>query len=427
LNIIYYVVKIVEGCSTCSVWIYRNLAVSIIVRFLSAVSETLIAVILVVYLLEVKSLSISEIGLVNAVYFFTVLLLDYPTGVLADVIGRKTCVCLGYLVKVLTPILIMLGSSLWVFVLAEVIYGIGTVLISGAEEALVYDYAIVKNVNRALVAKTFSYIQVFTHIGMVVASLLSSILVSLSMDANFLASFILFLSTFLASLLYEEVVQCKPTRELRSYIDTLFEGASITINNKILRLLLIVSIAGAFPQTVFVLSWQPIIASNLKAQLLGPIFLVFQLSATLGGFIASRISRRNQTIQYYIKIINLSLVIRFLVYLAIATMGRNIVVYIGMIILWELLFGLARPYTVMVNNQFIPSKYRASILSLFSSTGRGSFGMANIVISTLFSNMGYYLPYLYTSIVYLITVAIYRRVAKYSNETREQNYLNQTL
>jgi len=420
-------VKSVNSYSTHSIRVYRNLAVGIIVRFLSSVAETLIAVILVVYLLQVKGLSISEIGLVNAVYFFTVLLLDYPTGVLADVIGRRTCVALGYLVMVLTPVLIMLGRSLWVFVLAEVIYGIGTVLISGAEEALIYDYAELKNIDRSLVAKTFSYMQVFAHIGMAAASLLSSILASLSMDASFLASFILFLSVFLVSLLYEEVVQHKPTQGSRRYIEALSEGFSMTINSKVLRMLLIISVVGAFPQTVFVLSWQPIIASNLKAQLLGPFFLAFQLSATLGGFIASRISRRDQSIQYYVRIINLSLVTRFTVYLVIAAVGRNIAIYVGMIVLWELLFGLARPYTVMVYNRFIPSKYRASILSLFSSIGRGSFGVANIVISTLFSISGYYLPYLYTSIVYLITALIYRKIAKYSIEIEEQSPFDQTL
>jgi len=417
----------VDGYSNHSVWIYRNLAVSIIIQFLSAVAETLFAVILVVYLLEVKGLSISEVGLVNSVYFFTVLLLDYPTGVLADIIGRKTCVCLGYLFQVFTPLLIMLGNSLWVLVLAEAIYGIGTVLISGAEEALVYDYAEVRSIDRALVAKAFSYMQMFTNIGMVVASLCSSILVSLSMDASFLASSIIFLTAFSASLLYEEVVRSKPIQGSRGYINALIDGASIAVNDKALRLLLLVSVVGAFPQTVFVLSWQPITASSLEARLLGPVFLVFQLSAALGGFIASRVAKRNQATQYFIKIISLSLVIRFLVYLVIATTGGNTVVYIGMIILWELLFGLARPYTVMVNNRFIPSKYRASILSLFSSIGRGSFGVANIVVSALFSNTGYYLPYLYTSIAYLITLVIYGRLAKYSNETREQNYLNQTL
>jgi len=259
--------------------------------------------------------------------------------------------------------------------------------------------------------------QTLTHVGMAAASLCTPLLVSVSMNANFLASFAAFFATFLTSLLYREAVQSRAARGLRGYVDTLLKGAYVAVNDRALRLLILITIAGAFPQTVFVLSWQPIVASGLGTQLLGPVFLIFQLSAALGGLIASRTAKRCRAAQCFVKIVIASLIIRSLAYIAIAAAGWNAAAYIGMVILWELMFGLARPYTIMVYNQFIPSEYRATILSLLSSIGQGSFGVANIAVSTLFGITGFYLPYLYTSTIYLIMAAAFRRIVRYLDKT----------
>ena len=86
-----------------------------------------------------RGLSLLDVNLVNTVYFATILLAEIPTGAIADVYGRK----LSYIVS---NILVGLGffvygnsSSLFGFLLAEIVVAIGATCESGAYQAWLID------------------------------------------------------------------------------------------------------------------------------------------------------------------------------------------------------------------------------------------------------------------------------------------------
>lgn len=66
-------------------------------------------------------------------------LLQAPTGYLADQVGRKSCIVAGTLVWTGGLVLYALGEYLWAFVAAELVLGVGSALIAGADIALVRD------------------------------------------------------------------------------------------------------------------------------------------------------------------------------------------------------------------------------------------------------------------------------------------------
>jgi MFS family permease len=86
-----------------------------------------------------RGLSLVEIGLVESIFHVTSLLMEVPTGIIADRFGRKTSRILGRGVAMVGTLLMISSRSFWGFALAFVFIALSYNLESGAGDALVYD------------------------------------------------------------------------------------------------------------------------------------------------------------------------------------------------------------------------------------------------------------------------------------------------
>ncbi|WP_160687466.1 MFS transporter [Clostridium sp. C2-6-12] len=114
----------------------RNISVSYVYNFLLQLNIT--SAIWVLYL-SFKGMSLIEIGILEAIYHITGVLFELPTGVIADLYGKKFSVVTGRIVSVISCILMITSNSFWGFSLAFVLSAASMNLNSGAGEALVYD------------------------------------------------------------------------------------------------------------------------------------------------------------------------------------------------------------------------------------------------------------------------------------------------
>jgi len=87
----------------------------------------------------VRGLSLAEFGALKGAYYFAVTLLEVPTGVFADRIGRRAALVLGALLSAAGCVAAALAHSLAGFALSDLCFGLGTALMGGADSALVYD------------------------------------------------------------------------------------------------------------------------------------------------------------------------------------------------------------------------------------------------------------------------------------------------
>lgn len=86
-----------------------------------------------------KGISLSQFFIIQAIGSITSFLLEVPTGVIADRLGRKLSVVVSLaLALILTPLFII-ADNLWVLYAASILGGLCGALRSGAEEALFYD------------------------------------------------------------------------------------------------------------------------------------------------------------------------------------------------------------------------------------------------------------------------------------------------
>jgi len=89
--------------------------------------------------LAYRGLTLLQIGLVESVFHVTSLLMEVPTGIVADRFGRKTSRLLSRVMAMIGTLLMIASQSFWGFALAFVFVALGYNLESGAGDALVYD------------------------------------------------------------------------------------------------------------------------------------------------------------------------------------------------------------------------------------------------------------------------------------------------
>jgi MFS family permease len=115
---------------------YKNIAVNYVFTFIKSIDVT--NGIWMLYLAS-KGLSLFEIGLLEGIFHVTSLLMETPTGAVADMFGRKMSRLVGIALSVGSRVLMIFSGSFAMFALSFVITALSYNFESGAGEALVYD------------------------------------------------------------------------------------------------------------------------------------------------------------------------------------------------------------------------------------------------------------------------------------------------
>jgi predicted MFS family arabinose efflux permease len=93
----------------------------------------------IVLFYEDYGLDIEQIVLLKTILSLSILVLEVPSGYLADLWGRKACLVVGSGVWVASWLIYCTGTSFTEFAIAEILAGVAGSLISGANTALGYD------------------------------------------------------------------------------------------------------------------------------------------------------------------------------------------------------------------------------------------------------------------------------------------------
>ena len=91
------------------------------------------------YMTEVRGLSATQYGALQLIYYWTVMATEVPSGVVADGLGRKWTLAVGALVNGIGCWAFAAAHSFGAFAVGEVLFALGTAMISGADSAMLYD------------------------------------------------------------------------------------------------------------------------------------------------------------------------------------------------------------------------------------------------------------------------------------------------
>ena len=127
-------------------------------------------------------LTISEFATLNLIWAISIILLEVPSGALADHIGRKRLVILSSIlmigeigVLIITPI----GSPIvfLMFVINRILSGAAEAAASGADEALAYDSIPISN-RESVWKKTMKRVMIMMSVGFVISSIIGALVYS---------------------------------------------------------------------------------------------------------------------------------------------------------------------------------------------------------------------------------------------------------
>lgn len=90
-------------------------------------------------LFESKHLTVSQISLLLIIWSLPVIILEIPSGIVADRWSRKNLLVLGSMFKVLCFLTWLFSNSFLPFAIGFVFWGISSAFCSGTEEALIFD------------------------------------------------------------------------------------------------------------------------------------------------------------------------------------------------------------------------------------------------------------------------------------------------
>ncbi len=120
-----------QGSVSANLWKLNLIRLLFWTHFISAV--------LIPFYRDWGGLTYTQILLVNAWFMVWNFLLEIPTGTVADVLGRRASLVLGALVGVVAALVYVSSPALPRFLFAEILFAGSFTLMSGADEAMLYD------------------------------------------------------------------------------------------------------------------------------------------------------------------------------------------------------------------------------------------------------------------------------------------------
>ena len=95
--------------------------------------------------LQSHGLTPLQMNMVNATFMLSVVLMEVPTGSIADAIGRRRSMILGALFTIIGSLTYFLSGSIVLFIVAEFLFATGAAFESGALDAWAVDSLLSKN------------------------------------------------------------------------------------------------------------------------------------------------------------------------------------------------------------------------------------------------------------------------------------------
>jgi len=149
---------------------------------------------IVVPFYESNGLGMKDIMVLQAVYSVAIVVLEVPSGYLADVIGRRKTLIIGAVFGTIGFTTYSLSHGFAGFLIAEIILGIGQSCISGADSAMLYDSLLEKGQEKKY-TRFEGWITSLGNIAEAVAGILGGLLATITLRVPYIAqSFVAFIA-----------------------------------------------------------------------------------------------------------------------------------------------------------------------------------------------------------------------------------------
>ncbi len=177
----------------------RNINIYYITQFI----DTLAFHSPIIYIFLQGKINIAQIPLLFGYRYLIQLIMEMPTGAIADLLGKKLSVIIGFSINALYFFLLFNVNSFWLFLFAYTLGGIGDSFISGAIDALVYD-SLKQDNEEQKYSLVLSKQNLYSQIALITAFVSGGFLYTINSHLPFMLCFIGQILAISASLFFTE-------------------------------------------------------------------------------------------------------------------------------------------------------------------------------------------------------------------------------
>ena len=386
------------------------------ILFINHFSLGLVVPVLNLILLDCGA-TLQTLPLLYMVMAVTVLCFELPSGICADLLGRKNVFLISCILNFLSFFaLIFVKQSLPLLILIIILYGIGRALSSGSIDALIIDQTIDRQGNEFL-PKITSRLSIIEGAGLSLGSITGGVLAQLSSDRvyNLLGRIILILAIIVLCQLFikEDVITKEEHNSLKYHVK---QGLKAVLINYKFALV----VAGGFFVGLFLsvieTYWQPAFVGITNDQnrewLLGIIPFFGSLAATVGNIFSQKLLDKYKANHMGIYLISRGILA---ISLLVFALQKNSISFIAGYSGVYLMLGISNTSESTIINLYTPNHMRASILSLFSLITQIGLMCASLISSIAINRLHFSGVWIIMASLfggYIILVAIIEAVVR---------------
>ncbi len=190
-----------------------------------------------------------QIGIMEMLGAITIVLLEIPTGAIADLIGRKKSVFIGVILSATACFIIGFGSVYLLFILAYIVWAIGDTFISGAKSALIYDtLKQMKKENEYL--KIQGRCRLYTTISLIFATAISPFLFIINKRLPYI---LLGIVWFISAIIIWTMKEPKKSEkyDIKKHIAKMKQGFRYTVEHSNIRWYILFMILIGMPMNIY--------------------------------------------------------------------------------------------------------------------------------------------------------------------------------
>lgn len=388
-----------------------------ILFYINTFSSGIIAPVLILVLCD-HGATLTNISLYIGLYALTVIIFEFPSGILSDLVGRKKTFLSSNICVFLSYLFIYFSDNSVLLIFACIFLGIGRALGSGSIEAIEIEQSIEKN-GMASISKINNTLAKLESMGLAFGSLFGGYLAYLDKTYTIILVILMIFHIvifLIALLIINESYEFDRNTKLKILVSENLNSFKSTIKkSSILKIILVMGVVLGMILTTIETYWQPTLI-NLLPQNLIWILGFSSFSAYLAIAIGSIFGEKLLNSKFLSKISQKKLYYFFRILLAFAVMTISICnswyLFIIIYSMLYLLLGIGNLFENNLLHSSINNHHRATMLSISSLFMKSGGVISSILGTIIMSEQNMSLEWIVIPIISIIIIIGVISIAK---------------
>lgn len=356
-------------------------AVNILQKLVDVLANSVLTICLVA-----KGMSFITIGFLWSLYLVSVFAFDFPSGAIADIIGRRKTYVFGLITSAISYLLISWGNSTALLFIAYVIKGVGTALLSGSLQAWLGAYT-----DASLFQHRIGKVKLY-EVALIGPTVIAIGLVNIKQGESLLliVAFIQIIAAIIATVFIPD-----NKGKVNSVFALSLSGLKDVIRNRYLLMGVMGSICSYISFTTYNLIWQPYANETGIDVCYFPLISALSIFATSGiGYLLSKTKING------FRVLNIAMAITLSSYLIAWNFAykKSQVIILMFILFYSVASGISQVSIACMVNENASINSKATIFSIISSLSSLSTVLFQPVAAS-WTQTGYEKAFFLTAIV----------------------------